>query len=82
MLTFELSGDNNLVYTNLTGSSVDVTVAVVGQAKLEVKDPPRPGPQHRFPPHGGVLTLTVPGGHVIEVDAQSSIVKVEILGAR
>jgi hypothetical protein len=81
MLTFEFSGSNNVVYTNMAGSSVDVTIAVAGDAKLEVKEPRRTAPQHRLA-QGGVVTLTVPGGQVIEVDAVSGTVRVEVVAVR
>lgn len=81
MLTFELSGSNNVVYTNRSNAPVDVTLAASGPALYEIKLPNRT--ERRQPlPRAGAITVAVPANHVIEVDAVEGVIRLEILAVR
>jgi len=80
-MTYTISSLNYPLYLNLSGGDRIVTVAVAGAATIEVKAPNRASVQRQsVTGNGAMLALRIPAQHVVEVDAPSTGVQVEILG--
>jgi hypothetical protein len=82
-MTFLINTANYHLYFNTTGGDRAVTLAVSGQARLEVKTANgAPVSQLVTGGLGGVASLRVPAQHLVEVDAPPAGVQVEVLATQ
>lgn len=76
-MNIQVSGSNVVIYRNTTSKLHVVTIGVSGRAEVEVKAETASGQRHLFDEHGGAISVEVPAGHRIEVDAKTKERKVE-----
>ena len=74
----QVSGSNVVVYRNTTSVIHRVTITVSGRAEIEVRTADTSGPRHFIDDEGITVSLEVPSGHHIEVDAKTPTRIVEV----
>ena len=72
-MTFNIVGNGQVIYSNETSNTIDVTFSVSGQARLDLNTPGKATKSHNIGQHGGVLSIAVPAGAKIDVNANKEV---------